>query len=218
MATGRSVRLTVGRENRIVAVVLTGGASRRMGADKATLVVEGRRLVDRTVAVLRDAGVNEIVIAGPDPGGLAVDAASIHVVPDPEGPRQGPLSGLAAAWAHLLAVDERMIPSLLVAVSCDLPWITSTVVSELIDAASTHESGAQAFDGERAQPLVAAYPSATVELLHSAFRRGERSVRRILADTDLALVGFDRSVLRDVDEPADLAGVDVVWPGDLPDA
>lgn len=203
-----------------------------MGADKATLVVEGRRLVDRTVAVLRDAGVNEIVIAGPDPGGLAADDAAVNVVPDPQGPRQGPLSGLSAAWSHLSAepadtdaaagaeglTPNGGVPSLVVVVSCDLPWITSIVVGELIDAASVDEHGAQAFDGERAQPLVAAYPSATVELLHAAFERGERSVRRILADTPLALVGFDRSVLRDVDEPADLEGVDVVWPGGLPDA
>lgn len=197
------------------AVVLTGGASQRMGTDKATLIVEGRRLVDHTLAVVHAASIERVVIAGPDPGDLVDSVHDVAVVPDPVGPRQGPLGGVVNAWRHLTTSadpNDTQEPDPVLVVSCDLPWLTPTVLQAVVEAAGTHPHGAQAFDGERVQPLVAAYRSTTVERLVDAFDAGERSIRRILGDCNLALVPFDRAVLRDADEPADLDGVQVVWP------
>jgi molybdopterin-guanine dinucleotide biosynthesis protein A len=88
------------------AVILAGGGSRRMGADKASLNWRGRRAVDAVADLARAAGAATIVVAGADLG--------LPFVADAEaggGPVGGVLAG--AEWlrargigrALLLAVD-----------------------------------------------------------------------------------------------------------------
>ena len=86
------------------AVILAGGASRRMGLDKAVLAWNGRRAVDRVADLARACGAGRLVVAGRDLG---------HpFVLDPiEGPVGGILAGLEALArqgcdrALVLAVD-----------------------------------------------------------------------------------------------------------------
>ncbi len=87
------------------AVILAGGASRRMGQDKAVLDWNGRRAVDRLAALAAEAGCAWTLTAGADHG--------LPFVPDPpgKGPVAGVLAGLEALRgrgldrALVLAVD-----------------------------------------------------------------------------------------------------------------
>ncbi|MFO7779008.1 MAG: formate dehydrogenase accessory sulfurtransferase FdhD [Nitriliruptoraceae bacterium] len=55
------------RRSDVATAVLAGGGSRRMGQDKAALVVDGRRLLDRSVDALRAAtpGDRPVLVVGP---------------------------------------------------------------------------------------------------------------------------------------------------------
>jgi len=89
---------SLARVTRVVGAVLAAGSGSRMGAPKAELRVDGVRLVDRAVTVLRDAGCRDIVaIVRP---GVAVPGARVVVNADPE---RGMRSSLALAVA---AVDR----------------------------------------------------------------------------------------------------------------
>jgi len=79
--------------HKLGALILTGGASRRMGADKAGLDWSGVRAVDRVAASARAAGAQAIVTVGPADFGLP------KVVEDPAG--GGPVAGLLAGAAYL---------------------------------------------------------------------------------------------------------------------
>jgi molybdopterin-guanine dinucleotide biosynthesis protein A len=88
------------------AIILTGGASRRMGADKAALDWGGQRAVDRVAALATAAGAARVLTAGRDLG--------LEHVDDPApgaGPVGGVLAGARALAAHgltralVLAVD-----------------------------------------------------------------------------------------------------------------
>ena len=68
-------------------VVLAGGRSQRMGADKARLVWRGERLLDRAVSMLRGAGCTRVLVSG--------DYPEYPHVADCYGDR-GPLGGLAS--------------------------------------------------------------------------------------------------------------------------
>lgn len=175
-----------------------------MGVDKATIVVDGVRMIDRVVGAVRGAAIDEIVIAGR--AGTRDDA--VDVVADVTEGFEGPMAGIVSAWRHLRPAR----PDPVVVVSCDLPRLDPTVVGRLLEAGVQHPHGAVAHDGQRLQPLVACYRAQAMELLDTAFERGERSLRRLFGDWDLGVVPVDPLVVADADERADLASFDVEWP------
>ena len=75
-------------------VVLAGGASSRMGADKAFIEIEGEPMVVRAVGALRAAGAEPALVVGGDAarlGALGLDAVADRY------PGQGPLGGVLTA-------------------------------------------------------------------------------------------------------------------------
>lgn len=83
----------------LAAIILVGGASSRMGADKAAMAWNGRRAVDRLADTARRAGAGLVLTAGGGDYGLARI--------DDRTPGGGPVSGIAAAAAALGAMGCR---------------------------------------------------------------------------------------------------------------
>src|SRR5438105_14773030 len=92
-------------------LLLTGGASRRMGRDKALLEVDGQRLVDRAAALLA-AVADPVVEVGPGWSGLPA------VREDPPG--SGPLAAVSTGAAALRRAGHHG-PALVLAV--DMPKV-----------------------------------------------------------------------------------------------
>lgn len=83
------------------AMILAGGQSRRMGQDKALLTWRGRPLYELAQALARELGAGQLLLSGPQIGGLA-----------DRYPGQGPLAGIDAClqkaeadWVLVLPVD-----------------------------------------------------------------------------------------------------------------
>jgi molybdopterin-guanine dinucleotide biosynthesis protein A len=186
------------------AILLAGGASRRMGFDKATLLVEGRPLAVRLARLLRQVA-DDVVEVGPGRSGLPA------VLEDPPG--SGPLSAIAAGWAALRARGWRY-PVLVLA--CDLP-LADRAVLELLAGQPGTESVVPAVGG-RLQPLCARWSVEDLDASSEAVRAGERSLRHlpapehavILDESALSMV-VDLSTLSDVDSPADLDALGIPW-------
>lgn len=114
-------------------IVLAGGAARRLGgADKPSLSVGGRPLLDRVLAACPDAAIT--VVVGPR---RPATRAVVHALEDPPG--GGPLAALDAGLRHTTA------PTVLV-LSADLPFLTTATVRCLLEAA-TRTDGAAAPGG-----------------------------------------------------------------------
>ena len=88
--------------------LLNGGASRRMGQNKAALQLDGRSLMERTIDVARRANL-QVTILG-NSGGL--QSSNCPVIPDAE-PGAGPLSALHRALEY--------IQQPLILLACDMP-------------------------------------------------------------------------------------------------
>src|SRR6476620_7173802 len=109
-----------------VVVVLTGGASRRMGSHKPVLDVGGRPLVAR---VLDAAGDRPALVVGPGQG----VPEGVRVVME-RVPGGGPVAGLAAAVEALTADPRAPLPYAVAVLAADLPFVTSDHVDRLLAA------------------------------------------------------------------------------------
>ncbi|MDJ0380747.1 NTP transferase domain-containing protein [Streptomyces sp. G-G2] len=140
------------------AIVLAGGAARRLGgADKPALSVGGRALLDRVLDACADAA-DTVVVGGPRPTARPVRWTR------EEPPGGGPLAALAAGLRHTTA-------DLVLVLSADLPFLDRETVRALRRAATGEGAPAEGpvTDGPMAdgallrdadgrdQPLVAAY-------------------------------------------------------------
>ncbi|MFI6782238.1 molybdenum cofactor guanylyltransferase [Micromonospora sp. NPDC050276] len=118
------------------AVVLAGGAARRMGGvDKPALPVGGRPMRDRVLAAVADATPRVLV------GAADVVPSGVRVVRE-DPPGGGPVAAAATGLA-LLAPDTALVALL----AADLPLLTRAAIGELL-----HQLAGQASGGTPAAP------------------------------------------------------------------
>lgn len=179
--------------------VLTGGASSRMGRDKALVTLEtGRPLAFIAALALEGAGAVEVVVVGGDQA--ALETAGLRWIGDRypgEGPLGGIITALSAASTDLVAV-----------LACDMPGVGPSVPTALVAALAGEPTAgvAIAVVDARDQPLTAVWRrSVALAVLEAAFDAGERAPRRVL-DHLLAVrvVDLAPEELEDVDSPGDL--------------
>jgi molybdopterin-guanine dinucleotide biosynthesis protein A len=175
-------------------LVFAGGASERMGQDKAMLDVGGRPLI----AVVLDAlsGLDTVTVVGGDEATFS--SFQVGWCAD-ETPGQGPLGALLSGW-HAIGAD------VVVAAACDLPSVNSETVSELVrQRATTDADLCVPLIGGQKQWHLAAWATSALPSLERAYSNGERSLRHAaLGLKTIAVVLADAAVFSDVDTPDDL--------------
>ena len=148
------------------AVLLAGGASRRMGTDKAMLMIEGESLWARQLRVLREARPEGVVVSARGRPGWC--PAEMEVKLDGELSR-GPLSGVAAALGG-------MRTSHLLVLAVDLPRMTGEHLRKICERARPGEGVVPVRD-ERFEPLCAVYPKEAAEFAADAVKGDDVSLR-----------------------------------------
>ncbi|MER6033438.1 MULTISPECIES: NTP transferase domain-containing protein [unclassified Streptomyces] len=143
------------------AVVLAGGAARRLGgADKPAVRVGGRALLDRVLTACAGAATT-VVVAGARPTARPVRWAREE--PSGGGPVAALEAGLRLTTAEYAAV-----------LSADLPFLEAATLERLLAVLrDTGADGAMLTDAEgRDQPLVAAYRTAALRRELAALAAG----------------------------------------------
>lgn len=166
MSSGESLGL-LGDPVVLSAVILAGGASSRMGRDKAWLDVGGRALIERQIAVAREVGVQEVLISGrPD---TDYSKLGLPVLLD-EAPNLGPMSGVKRAL-------ETMRGAALLVLAVDLPAMTAPALRRLVLGAGPGKGAVPEWETGDLEPLVAVYPAEARSLLADFWARGSYSMR-----------------------------------------
>jgi molybdopterin-guanine dinucleotide biosynthesis protein A len=180
-------------------VVLAGGQGRRMGTDKALLVVDGQRLVDIVVSGLSAGGSRVIVARGDRPLGLPNEVADVPGCPGPLG---GVVAGLQEAHSDLVGL-----------VPVDTPVVVPELARHLAAACvATGRAAAVPVVGGRVQSLHAVIDRSALPAIQARVAGGERSPRRLLAWLDAVRVDVDgwgtvdpdAAFSQDWDRPTDL--------------
>jgi len=169
------------------AIILAGGASRRLGADKPEQRIGGRRLLDIALAAV--AGADAVVVVGP----MRDVPAGVTVVRE-NPPGAGPVAALAAGLAAL--PDDRAD---VVVLPADLPDITAHTVATLTRARGDAPVALAVDDSGRPQYLTAVWDSVALD---AALGADPPRIRDLIpADAATAAVGD----VVDVDTPEQLA-------------
>lgn len=178
-------------------VVLCGGASRRMGRDKALIEIGGQAMASRVAEALWAAGATEVTAIGGD--GPALTRLGLSVQAD-RAPGAGPL---AATMQGLDWAGEAVA----LVVSCDLlapsPVTMGRTVEHLV-ARPVHLVAVPTSRGRR-QWTHAAWRVEALPALESVWQRGTRSL--FAAATELGFVevaSLDPAALEDADTPGQL--------------
>jgi molybdopterin-guanine dinucleotide biosynthesis protein A len=185
----------------VAGVVLAGGASRRMGRDKATMVVGGAELASLALAAAARVADPVVLVA---PEGHPARRLAAAPVTDPG---QGPLAALAAALDALDA-DHVLV------LAGDHPGLRVELLAHLAGLAGGAEAVA-CRRGSRLEPLVAVYrraPALALARARLADPAGDRSLTGLLGGLDTLVVEEpqwrpldpDGRSFVDLDDPADL--------------
>lgn len=150
------------------ALILAGGESRRMGQDKASLVLDGRTLLQNVADILQPLFAEVIVsVRQPRPD---IDLPQVCDTPG----QVGPLAGLAAGL-------ERASNPWLFVVACDMPFITSPLIKYLARQRASWQAVVPMVDGYP-QPLAAFYAASCLDEVRCLLGGSGKHSLRVLLD------------------------------------
>jgi molybdopterin-guanine dinucleotide biosynthesis protein A len=204
------------RDRTISAFILAGGASSRMGSDKALLDFRGEPLIAHTARLLARFAKDIVVIGAPKQYshlGLHVIADAIVRASEDGEPLRTPLVGIATA----LSVSSSPWNLIL---ACDLPYLTSRWLAWFL--ARARRSTALVVMPRTAsglEPLAAIYHRDCLASILDALKQGVRKVTdatsglraEIVQEKDWSELDPEGCVLTNMNSPADYQCAKAWW-------
>ncbi len=181
------------------AVILTGGQSKRMGQDKASMVFEGQTLLARAEQSLTPLFEHVVVSTRQKRD----DTELPQVLDDSE--YRAPMMGIVAAFE---AVDTDW----LFVVGVDMPFIAADLLKHMAKYRAGHDAVLVKVE-ERLQPLLAFYrKESCLPLMRARIHQGNRSLinliphihTNVLKEDDIQQVDYKLKSFIDFDMPSDL--------------
>ena len=183
------------------ALILAGGASKRMGKNKATMVVEGSAMISRVAHALRDAGCTSIFVAVRDGFqrreimGTLTHLTDVQCILDNDLERSAK-SGLRSALRECAEMGIERIQL----APCDMPWIRPQVFERLREGSRP----VMMPKGEHLQPLLSLIDVKTV--LAALERAGVRaSLKNTLRSVPCQIIEIsDKVCFRNINSLSDM--------------
>ena len=179
-------------------LVLAGGASRRMGRDKATLDYGGRSQLASAYALLARHCERAFVSVRADQVSEPARAALPQIVDGAAG--SGPIAGIAAAQAAHPGAAWLVV-------ACDLPFLGDALLAHLVArrGAECVTAYRSAHDG-LPEPLCAIYEPQTRPAILAAIAAGRNCPRKFILGSGVPLLDLpDSAALDNVNTPEELA-------------
>jgi molybdopterin-guanine dinucleotide biosynthesis protein A len=182
------------------AVIMAGGDSRRMGQDKADMLLGERTLLQRVAATLHPLFTDVIISVRQPRSGIALPQVCDNPL------YAGPLAGLAAGL-------ECASTPWIFAVACDMPFITSAVI-EYLARQRVHCQAVVPLAGGFPQPLAAFYSTDCLDVVRDILGSNgkcsmldplEKLLVRYVSEEKLLAIDPQLRSFFDLDTPQDVA-------------
>lgn len=177
-----------------VGVVLCGGASTRMGYDKAKLELTGKPLALWVAEALAAAGAHPVVAQGGDPPAplVATPDSTLHA---------GPLAALIDALSH--HGDILVCPT-------DVPTVPAELLAALVQEAQRTGAPVVLACSGRLEPLIGHYASAALSMLREGLRAGAQGPKEVLDHSRVPTIPVAPADVLNVNTPADLVEAEAI--------
>ncbi len=163
------------RNLKCIGVVLAGGQSRRMGEDKALLQLEsGQTLIQQSLSLLKQTGLDKIIISGDRDNGIADQIAGM-----------GPLAAIET-------IIHKTQASRLLIIPVDMPLLTSELLKLLLQPATKDES---AYFHQHYLPLNLAVTAKTKKIIRHLLElqdTKQRSLKNLLEQIPTNILKFEK--------------------------
>ncbi len=172
----------------LIGAILTGGASRRFGADKAAVIGP------LVLAAMRGAGIDPIVAVGGAPDALPIPTLADRY------PGQGPLGGIATVLTYARTGWVMVVP-------CDHPGLEPSDLRPFVERLDTLEPDVALVATIAGEPRhsLACWPASFARAANFQLREGHRQFRRVLDLGRWEGIPVREMAVADADEPEDLA-------------
>ena len=171
-----------------IAILAGGAASRMGGADKASLPLNGRRIIDRQVETLRHVSDSIIVVGGqPD----RFRDLGIRAVPDV----YADCGALGGIYSALLASDR---PWTLV-LACDMPFLSLPLLQRLTRVPAPGVDMVMPRTHEGPQPLCAVYAARCADAVRRRIEGGLLKAASLAEDVRVEEIGPEELATYDPD-------------------
>ena len=164
----------------VTGVILAGGASSRMGRNKALLEIDGCPIISRIYRTLASL-FHDVIIVTNSP--LDYDFVPCRKVPDIY-PGYGSIAGLHSALLHSGTACSFVT-------ACDLPFLDPIIISYLCELCTEEYDAVVPISDGGMEPLYAVYSSAAKDVFESAIKQGERKILDILDRMNIRQITYD---------------------------
>jgi molybdopterin-guanine dinucleotide biosynthesis protein A len=188
----------------ITGIILAGGKSTRIGANKPQLKIGKSHLIDRVLDTLSQFTSSILIVTAEDQIGLAKSATpGARMVKDIY-PGKGPLGGVYTGLMHAET-------SYSLVVGCDMPFLNSGLLKYLIAGASGYAAAVPKI-GWMIQPLHAIYSKSCVPSIEALIREEQLQIIKLFN-----LVNTRYVTEKEIDQfdPGHLSFLNINTEGDL---
>ncbi len=167
---------------KIGGIILAGGKSSRMGQDKALMKIGDKTLIGYVYEII-NAFTSEIVISSntDDYGFL-----NCKTIPDIY-QNIGPIAGIHASLKKS-KYDKNIV------ISCDTPFVSKTIISELIKASSGYDITILR-NNKFIEPLIGIYNKNILENLEKIISNKKYSIQKFIYSSKHNIVDIDKTIL-----------------------
>ena len=184
--------------NSCCAVILAAGGSSRLGSPKQLLIYRGETLLQRTINAAKHAGIKCIILVLGSSKDLILsqtDIAGVDVVEN-ENWQTGIASSLATGIKALKSIQP--LPDAAILMVCDQPYISSSILTELIAEGKTTGKPIIACEYENVTGVPALFHQSFFEQLENL--DGDAGAKKIIKEYSdkVAIVPFPLGIV-DID-------------------